>query len=193
MSARLVLGVRREGDVVRLTSPSVGYFTGAVASGRTLSAGEVAGTLITLGRATQLVVPDDVAGVVKSNAPERVHAPVAFGSVLYEFGALDSQPAKHSKRAAADATTASGALVFRAPQTGRFWLRTAPAEPALVAVGQVIESGAALGLIEVMKTFTILQYAATSTLPARARVVRILARDGAEVAERDALLELEPA
>jgi len=112
---------------------------------------------------------------------------------LYELGAVDSRLATRAKAPSTDATTASGALVFRAPQTGRFWLRTAPAEPALVAVGQVIEPGAALGLIEVMKTFTILQYAATAQLPARARVVRILARDGAEVAERDALIELEPA
>jgi biotin carboxyl carrier protein len=193
VSAQLVLGVQRDGAVVRLTSPSVGFFTGAVASGSTLAAGEVAGTLITLGRASELIVPDDVAGVVKSSAPERVHALVVYGSVLYELGAIDSQLAVHSNKESAVAATAGSALVFRAPQTGRFWLRTAPAEPAQVSVGQVLETGSALGLIEVMKTFTILQYAATAQLPARARVVRILARDGAEVAERDPLIELEPA
>jgi acetyl-CoA carboxylase biotin carboxyl carrier protein len=201
MSSRLVLGVQRcpvlgeqlDGEIVHLTSPSVGWFTSAVPRGNALAAGEVAGVLITLGRASQLIVPDDVAGVVSSNPPERVHAPVGYGTVLYELAPRAAGAAANAVKLESHAPTASGALVFRSPHTGRFWHRASPADRAFVTAGQVIESGATIGLIEVMKTFATVQYAAGPHLPPRARVLRILATDGAEVAERDPLLELEPA
>jgi biotin carboxyl carrier protein len=190
MSTRITLGVQRDGPRVRLTSPAVGQFTGAVERGRALTGGEVAGTLLTLGRALTLVVPDDVAGMIESAAPERVHEPVGFGSVLYELAPLDASRATASSTPATK--SAGGALVFRSPQTGRFWHRASPAEPALAAEGKLIEPGVAIGLIEVMKTFTIVNYVPSGDLPRKARIVRVLAADGAEVAERDALIELAP-
>jgi len=60
-----------------------------------------------------------------------------------------------------------------------------------VREGDEVEIGRAIGLIEVMKTFTLVHYQTRGGLPARARVVRVLAADGAEVAEKTALLELE--
>jgi len=83
--------------------------------------------------------------------------------------------------------------VFRAPSAGRYWLRPAPSEAPFVAVGQQLDAGSALGLIEVMKTFTRLAYRPGSGLPECARVLRILVADGAEVADGAPLLELEPA
>ena len=54
-------------------------------------------------------------------------------------------------------------------------------------------AGSVVGLIEVMKTFTHLHYEAGAGLPERARVVKILVTDGAEVSATDALIELEEA
>jgi biotin carboxyl carrier protein len=191
MSAdKLVLRVERDGDVVRLRSPAVGAFTRAARSGETLSAGQVVGVLITLGRARELVVPDDVAGIVQNAAPELVHAPVGFDTLLYELGALRASAAPSPS---SNAGAASGALVFRSPSAGRFWHRSAPGDPALASAGEVIETGKAVGVIEVMKTFTLVTYAAGPSLPPRARVVRVLAADGAEVAEKQPLFELAPA
>lgn len=190
--ARLELRVEHVGERVRLTSPGVGLFTCAARIGRALTEGQTAGSLVVLGRAYELVVPAGIAGRITSSAPEQVHAPVGFGATLYELAPLhagDVAPLPASKPEA----DARGALVFRSPQSGRFWHRSVPTEPALVSAGMLIESGQALGLIEVMKTFTLVGYAPGSTLPARARVVRVLAADGAEVAERAPLLELEPA
>jgi biotin carboxyl carrier protein len=53
--------------------------------------------------------------------------------------------------------------------------------------------GDPIGLIEVMKTFGRVLYQPDDTLLTRARVVRVLAADGAEVNPGDALLEIEPA
>jgi len=49
-----------------------------------------------------------------------------------------------------------------------------------------------VGLIEVMKTFTHVPYHATGGLPARARVVRWIVGESADVSEGDPLLEVEP-
>jgi hypothetical protein len=44
-----------------------------------------------------------------------------------------------------------------------------------------------------MKTFTLVHYQPAGGLPPRARVVRIVPTDGAEIAEKAPLLELAPA
>ncbi len=186
----LTLRVRREGEHVLLEAPSVGHFTEAVAPGGALLAGAKAGVLITLGRAFDLVVPQDVAGVVDGPVHERVHAAVGYGTLLYRLRPLEGAGVAQASAAAQES---KGAPTFRSPSAGRFWHRAAPGEPALASAGDVLEAGKPLGLIEVMKTFTLVTYQPTGGLPARARIVRVLASDGAEVAEKAALFELEPA
>jgi biotin carboxyl carrier protein len=187
----LYLRVRTEGEHVVLESPSVGLFTEAAAAGIALVAEAKAGVLTTLGRAYELRVPEGVAGLVDGVLHERVQAPVGFGTALYRLrplaGALSDSADAKSK------SPSDGALVFRAPSAGRFWHRSAPGEPALVSVGDVLEAGRAVGLIEVMKTFTLVHYQPAGGLPPRARVVRIVPTDGAEIAEKAPLLELAPA
>jgi hypothetical protein len=184
------LGVEARGERVELTSPGVGWFTSAVPRGHVLTPGAPAGFLLTLGRAQPLVVPAGVAGVVRSERPEAVHAPVGFGTVLYELEGLEALGSVVAEGAAADT---SGGLVFPSPQTGRFWHRSQPGEPPLVAPDQLVEAGTAVGLIEVMKTFTQVGYRPVGGLPARARIVRVLAGDGAEVSKGAPLFEVEPA
>lgn len=186
----LPLRAEVDGDRVRLSAPAVGLWTRAVPRGRVLSPGQEAGVLLVLGRAHPLVVPEGVAGVVTSERPERVHEPVGWGQVLYELSTAES-PAVAGAPAAAERAGPSGALVVPAPQAGRFWHRAAPGDPPFAAPGQELAPGSALGLIEVMKTFTQVAYRAAGGLPERARVVRHLVEDGAEVAEGDALIEVE--
>ncbi len=189
MSARRIeFNVEREGERVKLLSPAVGAFSQARHEGQMLSGGEVAGVLTTLGASCALIVPEGVAGVIVSAAPERVMAPVDFGAVLYELAPLAAGAAAASS---ASNASAAGGLVFRSPSAGRFWQRSAPSEPALANVGDELTPGKPLGLIEVMKTFTQVAYATAGGLPARARIVRVLLQDGAEVSERAPLFELE--
>ncbi len=89
---------------------------------------------------------------------------------------------------AADTTTG---LAFRAPYSGRLWRRPSPTDPPFVQEGDEITEGDTIGLIEVMKTFTHLHYAAEDGLPARARVVKLLVDDGGEVNAGEALFEVE--
>ncbi len=188
---KLTLAAARDGERVKLLSPGVGTFSLARGEGQTLTAGDVAGVLTTLGSSRELLVPEGVSGVVVSARPERVLAPVDFGAELYELAPLAT--AAFGAAPASSSSAANGALVFRSPSAGRFWQRGAPGEPALASVGDVVEAGRALGLIEVMKTFTLVSYAARDGLPAKARIARVLVEDGAEVSDRTPLFELESA
>lgn len=47
-----------------------------------------------------------------------------------------------------------GAIAIVAPMEGAFWTKPSPTTPAFVEIGQRIEVGQVIGLIEVMKTFT---------------------------------------
>jgi biotin carboxyl carrier protein len=173
-----------------LCAPDVGWYTRATELDRVLVAGEEAGVLVTLGRVRALIVPEGVSGVVRTNAPEAVHHPVGWGDELLRLAPLASAPAARAPSAAQ--TSKDAQLVLRSDTPGRFWHRASPGAPALVQAGDVLEEGRAVGLIEVMKTFAQVVYRARGGLPARARVTRVLAADGADVAHGEALLELEP-
>jgi acetyl-CoA carboxylase biotin carboxyl carrier protein len=198
---RVELLVERRGEAIALLSPGVGLFTAARPAGDLLSAGAEAGVLLVLGRALRLVVPDQVEGRVSNPAPALTHHPVSWGELLYQVEPIDAdarlevgrpeQVRRPDVDAPARVRDASSRLLFRSPQSGRFYLRPSPADDAFVAPGAVVEPGQPVGLIEVMKTFAHLPYAAAGGLPTRARVLRVLVEDGAEVGAGDPLLELE--
>jgi biotin carboxyl carrier protein len=187
----LTLAVARDGERVKLLCPGVGTFSLARGEGQTFTAGDVAGVLTTLGASFELLIPDGISGVVVSARPERVLAPVDYGAELYELAPLATGAA--SAAPASSSGAANAALVFRSPSAGRFWQRSAPGEAALASAGDVVEAGRALGLIEVMKTFTLVSYSTRGGLPAKARIARVLVEDGAEVSDRTPLFELESA
>ena len=192
MSSRLELLVAREGGRILLRSPEVGFFTRALPHGALLGPGAVAGVLRSLGRSFELAVPAGIQGRIASAAPDLVHSPVGYGTVLYALDPLDAGSARVPEKAE-DRETARNELVFRAPYSGRFWQRPSPHDPPFVRAGDVIDDGQTIGLIEMMKTFAHLAYQAGGALPARARIVRVCPADGAEIAEGSPLLELEEA
>jgi acetyl-CoA carboxylase biotin carboxyl carrier protein len=191
MTRVLELLLGREGERILLRSPEVGTFTRALPAGALLAPHAAAGVLHSLGRRFELVAPPGVAGRIVNPRPELVLAPVGYGTVLYELAPLESGLPTGDVTSAVRETE-TGALVFRAPHSGRFWQRPSPNDPPFVREGDVIEAGRTLGLIEVMKTFTHVVYRASAELPPRARVARLLADDGTDVEEGRALLELEP-
>jgi acetyl-CoA carboxylase biotin carboxyl carrier protein len=190
MSTYLELETRERDGRTLLVSPSVGTFSCARTAQSVLVAGDEAGVLVQLGKTFRLRVPAGISGRIVNQAPERVRAPVGYGDVLYELSPLASESAAQT------ATTASrsGALelVLRAEMSGRFYHRSAPGEPAFTEAGAVLRDGQPVGLLEVMKTFSHVLYRAQKGLPASARVVRVVAKDGGDIKKGDVLLELEP-
>ncbi len=192
----------RDGDSFRLLSPDVGLFTEPVPTSASIVPGQRVGALLALGRTIDLVAPEGSEGRVASSPQDRVRQPVGFGDVLYELAPLaaasGSASAASANPARADENARSGSLVLRSPQTGRFYHRPSPGDPAFVSAGSIVEDGRPVGLIEVMKTFSHVPYLsgggpASGGLPKRAKIVRMLASDGEDVKQGAPLCEVEPA
>ncbi|MET3580336.1 acetyl-CoA carboxylase biotin carboxyl carrier protein [Mesorhizobium robiniae] len=73
----------------------------------------------------------------------------------------------------------------RAPLTGVFYRSTAEGEPPLVSVGDVVEEGQKIGVLEAMKTFNVVESDRTG------RIVQIALDDHAAVQSGDLLFVLE--
>ncbi|MBL8859963.1 MAG: hypothetical protein JNL28_15755 [Planctomycetes bacterium] len=188
----LELELVTDGDAQCLAAPEVGWFTCALPRGAVVAPGESAGRILALGRAYELIVPEGALGEVVSDPPELIRKPVAFREVLYRLAPVGNV-AKAKPVARIEAATKSSALAIRAPQSGRFYHRSAPSEPPFVTVGAEITEGRPVGMIEVMKTFSHVVYRATAGLPKTAKIARMVAKDGADVKTGDVLIELEPA
>lgn len=181
-----------EDGTIGLECPEVGLLSGAPERGTTLAPGMVAGTLHHLGRMVDLVVPEGAGGVVLSEAPKLLMAPMGYGDAV---AVLDPEGAPAALAGATEAETAlaDGALAVLAGQSGRVWHRPSPDDPPFCGPGDVLKDGAALCLIEVMKTFSTVAYRAEGGLPPSARVLRWLVEDGGDVQAGQPLLAVEPA
>jgi acetyl-CoA carboxylase biotin carboxyl carrier protein len=107
---------------------------------------------------------------------------------------LDPEAATGARAAGAVAQAhgeASGP-VFRTPLGGRYYARPAPDAPLFVQAGAELRAGPTVALIEVMKTFNRVSYGGPG-VPERARVKRVVPKDGDDVEPGDVLLELEAA
>jgi acetyl-CoA carboxylase biotin carboxyl carrier protein len=179
MSAPIELRARRTEDgLVELLAPRPGIYRDGPERGHLVAGGMPAGTLVVLGRRHPLVAPPGVSGRVVLRADtERALVPVGFDEVLLR---LDPSGVAGETLQAEEATRGDEGLVIRAPMGGRFYMRPSPDKPAFVDVGTAVETGATLGLLEVMKTFHRLHYRGEG-LPARAVVRACLVNDGDDV------------
>jgi acetyl-CoA carboxylase biotin carboxyl carrier protein len=180
------IAVREDGSV-EARSSLVGDVRDLPAIGTVVGPDSVIGRASTLGMITVLTLPSDapVGRVSERVVGKRASIGAAYEEALFRY-TTGSEQAADAREAVSD----SGALVFRAPMAGRFYRKTSPDKPSLVEVGEVIETGRAVGLVEVMKTFHRLAYGGEG-LPTRVKVVRALVEDGADIAKGDALFALE--
>jgi acetyl-CoA carboxylase biotin carboxyl carrier protein len=169
-------------DGKQLRAPAPGWFVRRVLADHLVAPGDVIGELDQLGRVARVVAPR-ITGIAKLS-PGDVRRAVSYGDVLMAIepaGAI-AETAPETKAAAAS----EHGLVFRAPSSGRFYVRSAPDKPAFVTAGQELAPGATVCLLEVMKTFHRVHYDG-----APARVRDVLVADGADVNAGDPLLALD--
>jgi acetyl-CoA carboxylase biotin carboxyl carrier protein len=193
-----LLGAEPDADgLLALRCPAVGLWRGAPEPGAVIYPGALLGELEILGVVHRLRAPDAVAGaVVRVGGQHRGREPLGHGDLLVAIDPSASVAAAAGASASAAgsaAATDAGGLVFRAPTSGRFYGRPTPDKPAFVAVGDIVEPGRTLCLLEVMKTFNRVTYAAAGGLPARARVTAIVPKEEEDLAAGAPILRLEPA
>lgn len=189
MSAKTLRIRTREDGVVEVLSVAVGAVRNLPAVGVAVGPRSRVGEVSTLGTMASLELPKDAPeGRIAERAVGRsTSVGVGHGDVLFRY---TTGVTEHGADARAAAGASSGALVYRAPMAGRFYRKASPDKPSLIEVGDVVEAGRALGLVEVMKTFHRVGYGG-ETLPPRAKITRALVEDGSDIAEGDALFELE--
>jgi acetyl-CoA carboxylase biotin carboxyl carrier protein len=181
--------VRCPNGDIEVRSPTVGLWRHRPAPGALVMPGTHLGELEVLGVLHELHADDICHGLVISESPagRLARVPVDHGQVLV---VLDpSSRAVIKAEAEAEAGPESYGLVFRAPSSGRFYSRPAPDKPAFVEVGQEIQEGNTVCLLEIMKTFHRIGYGGPD-LPHQAKVARIVPEDGADVEIGDPILEL---
>lgn len=181
-----------------LLAPTVGLFRGALPEGAGVVPGQRIGTIGILGRTHSLLAPPEAWGrVLDCRFPPGLHA-VAYGEELFRLG---EEPAVTKTAgtigSAADAwgdPEEGGArrITVKSPTEGVFYRRPDPKSPPYVEVGAVVETGHALGMVEVMKCFNQVRYGGPG-LPERARVVSVPVEDSAEIRQGQVLFVLEPA
>lgn len=166
-------------------SPKVGYFTIAHPPGTFLSPGAFVGRLRVMNCHYDLYLPGKIQGKVIFDEKRDRIIPVEFGQELFRLDP-DRQLVETEKEAApgkkkGNATVeADEGFVITAFTAGIFYQKPSPDAPPFVEVGQKIEKGKALGLIEVMKTFNRIIFHGTDNSDT-GTVKKVYVEDSAEV------------
>lgn len=182
----LLVAAHPEGGTT-LRSPAIGRWLDRPEDGAIVGPGGSCGTLRQLGHRWALVVPDDVAGRVVYEARSQATMTVEFGQPLFRVVPYAAGTDELVAKTTTAARAAGGTREIVAPTDGVFYRGPSAGAPPYVAAGDRIKSGAAVGLIEVMKTFNPIAYGGTG-LPDDALVVEVLAADGQEVRAGQALV-----
>ena len=173
-----------------LSAPGVGILRELPTAGSRLQAGQNCGYLEILGVRHPLLLPHDLAGLVTNRtlSSARLQA-VTYGQLLCEL--KPQLDAEDLSSASSEDSTSEGGLLFRSPQAGRYYAAPDPDSAPFLAVGDILEAGRTMGLLEVMKTFSPIKYGQTPGLPPRVKIKAILVQDRDDIEEGTPLLELE--
>lgn len=186
----LIANHSAESEGWSLHCPAVGRVLDLPMPGVRLVPGQQCGAIEILGVRHRLLVPQGVAGFVTESIDrsQRLHS-FDYGALLFSAQEASSAVASAFETTAKEAST-KGHFIC-APQDGRFYQRPDPDSPPFVSVGEEIEYGRTVGLLEVMKTFSPVKYTELPGHPPRAKVKAILVADNADVEDGQALLEIE--
>ena len=176
-------------------SPGVGVYRGRPRAGSRRGAGDQIGTLAVLNRALDLILPVGVEGIVTDVTILDRAVPIEYGQTLFTLSPVVGAPVAAGKTKAhatgGRAGLPEGTMPVTCPIDGIFYRRSSPASAPFVAVGDTVETGRTLGLIEAMKSFNAVTYGGPG-LPERAVIVEVRAGDASEVRQGAVLVVIRP-
>jgi acetyl-CoA carboxylase biotin carboxyl carrier protein len=166
-----------------LLSPAVGLFRPQLPRGAYVTPDLKIGTFNQLQQYSDLVVPQGVRGAVIEQLVADGVNKVQFQTPLLLIGAAAAEETDVVADQRGDETSVStraDEIAVLSPTDGIFYRKPDPDSPPYVTVGDVIEPGARLGLVEVMKCFNQIRLE-ESSVAGSCEVVAIPASDGSEV------------
>jgi acetyl-CoA carboxylase biotin carboxyl carrier protein len=173
--------------------PSEAGKAGEAASGEAAasSSAETASLLSLIDRLGTLLEKSDLVEIEVQSGETGIilRKPAALAPVVVSSGpgAAAADPGPAPAAPASSDPPAPAVKAVRAPLTGVFYSASSPTSPPFVTVGQKIEVGHVVGLIEAMKLFNEIKSDQAG------RVVRIVAETGKLVKAKQTLIEVEPA
>lgn len=184
-----------------ILSPAVGIYLKTPELGAYLKGGSPAGLLKILNTLYHLRLPENVNGFVRKIKVNDLANPVEFRQELYTLLPardrapsnvnLDESMGPEERTTIREEGRPVGTYSIVSPTEGIFYLRPNPTAPPYVREGDVVSSGAILGLVEVMKSFNQICFTGPD-FPEKARVLKILVPDGAEIRSGQTLIWLKP-
>lgn len=178
----LRLDTAPEGLIAR--SPAIGRVRLLASWPAVLGAGATVGRLSVLRKDYELVLPETGGPWVVEESLVR-GSDVGVGATWPLLRLRLWDDASEASAAGANA----GGLAFASPMSGQYYRKPAPDQPPFVSVGDTIEEGAQIGLVEVMKFF----YPLIFTMKGRYRVTELLLGESASIDAGDLVLRVEPA
>jgi acetyl-CoA carboxylase biotin carboxyl carrier protein len=184
-------------DQQKILAPATGYYSGRPQTGAFLIGGSFVGKLKILNRYYDLHLPGDIYGQVWADEKADLVIPVEYGQELFrlnpERSLFDKQitvTEVESQIKEAGAAVPEEGFVVMAFTNGIFYAKPSPDAPPFVSLGQEIEKGKALGLIEVMKTFNHIIFQGTDNSD-KGKIKKIYVNDSQEVKQGEPLFLIE--
>lgn len=181
-------------DETVLLCPDVGTISEVAPLGSYLEEGDDVARLHQLGQSTLLRVPEGVFGYVVASSLEGPKArqsqlAAQYNTAIVILNHQIGARSQHEESRAGEMQSQAGSIL-PSPSSGRFYRRPAPDKDPFIEVGQIIEVGKTVGLLEIMKTFARVQFQGPK-IPKKAKIVEVLAEDDDELATGDAILRFE--
>ena len=183
------LSERKESQYL-VKSPAVGHYSLAPGKGAVLIGGSFVGKLRILNSVYDLYIPDDVYGSVMPNPQLDRITKVEYGQELFRLNpekGLAETEKRHLEEMKEHSTEQEGGFLITAFTDGIFYRKPSPDAPSYVEVGDKIEKGKTIGLIEVMKSFNHVIFKGTDT-SATGTILKIYVDDSEEVKTGQALI-----
>ncbi|MCP4148107.1 MAG: biotin/lipoyl-binding protein [bacterium] len=193
-SKRLETLVEVDEDQHIIQSPAVGYYSAAPKTGDILTSGAFIGKLKILTTTHDLYLSGENYGrVIIDEECDHVRV-VEYGQELFRLNPnknlADGEKELTGPGGTNGEDAAEGGHVVTAFTTGIFYAKPSPDSPPFVSVGQEIEKGKALGLIEIMKTFNHIVFHGTDDSDT-GTIKKIMVKDGQEVKSGQPLFIIE--
>lgn len=157
--------------ILQAHSPAVGTLQLLVKRGQLVYPGDTIAHIVVLNKRYDIVASAELVGTVLELFAHTNKA-LQFDDILFsiDHGQERTQSVKNKIIVAAENTISS-------PLSGIFYRSASPLDPPFVSEGQLINPGAAIGLVEAMKVFNTIEYTGKSPII----LERILVADGESV------------